>query len=186
MQGQVPGSDVIAVLSAVAAVGSAIAAWSAPAFARQQASAARAQNSLSFVSGVVSRWNSSDSRNRRVEAAKDLLAGRGQDSQALYDVLRQIEEVGILLERKALDPIVVWSQLSTEILHYVAASRGVIDTHRRQLNSQACVGAEIAAKEMEKIERQRGGSDHTLTTAEVRDYLENEILVAGFDVAASI
>ena len=105
-------------LSVAAAVGSAFAAWGAAWYARQQASAARAQNSLNFVAGQARDWESALLLGRRAEAAGDLLAGDGAHSQAVYELMLRFESIGILLERRALDPVIVWSQLSTFVLHY--------------------------------------------------------------------
>src|SRR3712207_6832869 len=68
---QAQGADMIAILGLLTAIGSAVAAWGAALFARQQASAARAQNSLHFIATMVGKWESPASRRRRAEAARD-------------------------------------------------------------------------------------------------------------------
>src|SRR4051812_44792684 len=100
------GVDVNATLSVAAAVGSAVAAWGAARFAQQQASAARAQNSLTFLADLGRNWDSDECREWRAAAARDLLEGTGAKSIPLYRIMRHFEEIGVLLERKALDPVV--------------------------------------------------------------------------------
>ena len=160
--------------SLVAAVGSAVGAWVAALFARQQVSAARAQNSFSFLDSLGRTWESDDCRALRVEAAQDLLDGKGNHSDALFLLLNRFEEIGLLLERRALDPVVVWSQLSIPILYYHRLCPDAIEAHRKD-NSLAWQGFDYAHREMEKIDRKRRGHQLALTQAELRDFLASEV-----------
>ena len=91
--------------------------------------------------------------------------------------MSNFEAIGMLLERNALDHQIVWSQFSYAILYYHAACRSVIE-HSRRDNPAAWTSFDYAAREMEPIERERHGSDDTLMSAQVRDFLETEVELA--------
>ena len=161
----------VAALAACLAV--AVAVWAA----MKQTAMARAQSSLEFISKLESEWFSAAGQQLRARAARDILAEKSTNSKAVYELLLRLERIGLLVETRALDPEVVWSELSSTILNYYPACRPAIEGYQKS-NQLAWYNFVLLHKRMQRIERDRGGSEVDPSHERWKRHLNGDIELA--------
>ena len=158
----------VAALAACLAV--AVAVWAA----MKHTKMARAHSSLEFVSKLENDWFSVNGQQLRARAATNILAEKASNSKAVYDFLLTLERIGLLVETHALDPEIVWSELSSTILNYYPACRTAIEDYQ-QNNQLAWYNFTLLHRRMQRIERDRGGSEVDPTYEKWKRHLNGDI-----------
>src|SRR5207249_1044797 len=104
--------------AAAAALTAAMVTWRV---GNRQVRSADIANGVNLAIQIRAHVNSAEFRAARYRAATALLAGE-YTSYVVY-VLDELETVGLLINKRALDQEIIWTMLSALVINYVAAAR---------------------------------------------------------------
>jgi len=128
-------------------------------------------NGVNLAIQIRAHVNSAEFRAARYRAAGALLAGQ-YTSHVVY-VLDEMETVGLLIEKGALDREIIWTMLSALVINYVAAARIFIEADR-QRNPTMWANLLSLEHHMLEVERSQGGTDLDASDT-FRAYLKTEL-----------
>jgi hypothetical protein len=154
--------------AAVAALTAAVVTWRV---GNHQVRSANVANGVNLAIQIRAHVNSVEFRAARYRAAGALLASE-YTSHVVY-VLDELETVGLLIEKRALDKEIIWTMLSALVMNYVAGARSFIQADR-QRNPTMWTNLLSLEKHMVEVERGQGGTDLDATDT-YRAYLQTEL-----------
>ena len=166
--------------TATAAVGALMAAIVTWRVGRSQVRSTALANGVNLAIQIRAHVNSPEFRAARYRAAQALLAGE-YSSHVVY-VLDELETVGLLVNKGALDPQIVWTMLSALVINYAAAARRFVVADQ-QRNPTLWTNLRSLEAQIIEVERREGGTDLDATTT-YRAYLESEVREMATAVAA--